>query len=263
MASCHPPLTQLSRARSADFISLGADCNSTPNEMSGGSFDPTLATSPLWGLIGGGKRSADEEAWQPCSSQPCKARAPLTCSACQAAHYCSRFVDSLCKFIHITSVIREHQRAHWPKHKSSCAPFTLRNSATRGRHLVASRAIARGEVILEVFFTLPKLPLFVDVATFRSLQSQLGHSSTHLLSVLVATSLPPYLGPGEFPSLPRSIFIFSVTRNVLFGCNLSLPRCSQCGWPVCGPQCEEKPIHRAECKVGTIAKYKQLLIQSS
>ena len=119
--------------------------------MSGGSFDPTLATSPLWALIGGGKRIADEEAWQPCSSQPCKARAPLTCSACQAAHYCSRFVDSLCKFIHITSVIREHQRAHWPKHKSSCAPFTLRNSATRGRHLVASRAIARGEVILEVF----------------------------------------------------------------------------------------------------------------
>merc|ERR1712037_900115 len=54
------------------------------------------------------------------------------------------------------------------------------------------QAIARREVILEVFFTLPKLPLFVDVATFRSLQSQLGHSSTHLLSVLVATRLPPY-----------------------------------------------------------------------
>ena len=32
---------------------------------------------------------------------------------------------------------------------------------------------------------------------------------------------------------------------------ISVCRCSKCHWPVCGPQCEEKPIHRAECKVGT------------
>ena len=155
MATCHPPLTQLSQASSADVISLGADYP-TPNEMSGGSFDPALATSPLWALIGGGKRVAAEKDCQQCSSQPCKAQAPLTCSACQAAHYCSRF-DSLKMHKIFQNVnTREHQRAHWSKHKSSCAPFTLRNSATRGRHLVASRTIGRGEIILEVFSPSPK-----------------------------------------------------------------------------------------------------------
>ena len=55
--------------------------------MSGGSFDPALATSPLWNLIGGGKRGGEEKV---CSLQPCQVKAPLTCSACQAAFYCSR-----------------------------------------------------------------------------------------------------------------------------------------------------------------------------
>ena len=49
-------------------------------------FDPALASSPLWALIGGGK--AEER--KACSASSCSSPAPLTCSACQAAHYCSR-----------------------------------------------------------------------------------------------------------------------------------------------------------------------------
>ena len=58
-------------------------------------------------------------------------------------------------------------------------------------------------------FSEPKFSFFVDVASFRSLRSQQGHSSTHLLSALVAISLPPYLDPGEFPS-------YSVSHGMYF-----------------------------------------------
>ena len=44
---------------------------------------------------------------------------------------------------------RDHQRADWSHHKSSCAPFALRSSKTRGRHLVATRNIAQGDLIFQ------------------------------------------------------------------------------------------------------------------
>ena len=168
--------------------------------MSGGSFDPALATSPLWNLIGGGKRDGKENV---CSLQPCQVKAPLTCSACQAAFYCSRLDKVLRLLRQVLGKIfgpltcRDHQRAHWSKHKSSCSPFTLRNSKTRGRHLVASRAIARGEVILEVWVLLLKMRV-LKFSLFRSPQSLRAHSSIQPLFVLVAIVRLPYLGPGLY-----------------------------------------------------------------
>ena len=53
-------------------------------------FDPALVSCPLWSLIGGGKSEGGKE--QICSVPTCSKPAPLTCSACQAAHYCSRWV---------------------------------------------------------------------------------------------------------------------------------------------------------------------------
>ena len=140
---------------------------------------------------------------------------------------------------------RDHQRAHWSKHKSSCSPFTLRNSKTRGRHLVASRAIARGEVILEVWVLLLKMRV-LKFSLFRSPQSLQARSSTQPLFVLVAIVRLPYLGPGFYLGSPihRDKYILDSLNKIVLFC-----RCSKCDWPVCGVQCEERPIHRAECKV--------------
>ena len=33
-------------------------------------------------------------------------------------------------------------------------------------------------------------------------------------------------------------------------------RCSRCSWPLCGPQCETRPLHTAECKVFAVAGVK-------
>ena len=79
------------RLRSVYFLPQ----SSAASTMSGGSFDPALATSPLWNLIGGGKRDGEEKV---CSLQPCQVKAPLTCSACQAAFYCSRLDKVFDKF---------------------------------------------------------------------------------------------------------------------------------------------------------------------
>ena len=76
------------RSAAASFLLLPADEEVGEPGLKMSCFDPALATSPLWALIGGGK--SDEGKTSTCSSTSCTAPAPLTCSACQAAHYCSR-----------------------------------------------------------------------------------------------------------------------------------------------------------------------------
>ena len=203
LATCHPPLTRLSQASSADVISLGADYP-TPNEMSGGSFDPASATSPLWALIGGGKRVAAEKDCQQCSSQPCKAQAPLTCSACQAAHYCSRF-DSLKMQVYCTKYFKilTPGSTSEPTGQNTSHPAPPSPSATQPpgvATLLRPGPSVGGKSYLRYFpHRQSKFSLFGDIATFRSLQSQLDHSNTQLLSALVAISLPPCLDPGGPP----------------------------------------------------------------
>ena len=74
------------RSAAASFLLLPADEEVGEPGLKMSCFDPALATSPLWALIGGGKSDKTST----CSSTSCSATAPLTCSACQAAHYCSR-----------------------------------------------------------------------------------------------------------------------------------------------------------------------------
>ena len=92
-------------------------------------FDPSSSSSPLWRLLAPQLPLAPA----PCGAPQCLAPAPLTCGGCHTAHYCSR----------------DHQRHMWAHHRTSCRPFKLVSSPSVGRHLVATRAIAPGEVILE------------------------------------------------------------------------------------------------------------------
>ncbi|XP_046688196.1 SET domain-containing protein SmydA-8-like [Homalodisca vitripennis] len=63
----------------------------------------------------------------------CSQKGPLTCSACKMVSYCSK----------------EHQKHHWPEHKTQCRPFEVRTSPELGRYLVATRDVAAGEVLYE------------------------------------------------------------------------------------------------------------------
>ncbi|KAL1115615.1 hypothetical protein AAG570_005905 [Ranatra chinensis] len=63
----------------------------------------------------------------------CSKTASSKCAGCGIAYYCSR----------------EHQKAHWSKHKHICKPFTVKEDGVLGRHLVATRRIRRGEVVLK------------------------------------------------------------------------------------------------------------------
>lgn len=64
----------------------------------------------------------------------CGVPAARRCANCRAAAYCSK----------------AHQRAHWNDgHKAACRPYAVVASAELGRHWVATRDVAAGEVLLE------------------------------------------------------------------------------------------------------------------
>ena len=94
-------------------------------------FDPGLSCSPLWRLIAPEYRDGREAGG--CWVEGCERRAPLTCGGCQEARYCSK----------------EHQRDHWKVHRPHCRPFKVARAPGVGRHLVATRDINPGEIILE------------------------------------------------------------------------------------------------------------------
>ncbi|KAK4873758.1 hypothetical protein RN001_013118 [Aquatica leii] len=62
----------------------------------------------------------------------CQQPAELKCSGCKLIAYC-------CK---------EHQKKHWKTHKSECRPFEIQTSPDLGRHLVATRDLNAGDMIL-------------------------------------------------------------------------------------------------------------------
>nr|CAD7264050.1 unnamed protein product [Timema shepardi] len=79
----------------------------------------------------------DEEGVVACDV--CGAHAPNKCSACKQVAYCTK----------------EHQKQDWKRHKEVCRPFVVCSSPEMGRHLLASRDLTPGDVILS------ELPLVV------------------------------------------------------------------------------------------------------
>ncbi|KAK7084473.1 hypothetical protein SK128_012411 [Halocaridina rubra] len=63
----------------------------------------------------------------------CKKAAKQFCSSCRAVFYCSR----------------ECQKEDWKTHKIKCKLFVVQNHPIYGRHMVATRDIRAGEIILK------------------------------------------------------------------------------------------------------------------
>ncbi|XP_018013573.1 SET domain-containing protein SmydA-8-like isoform X2 [Hyalella azteca] len=63
----------------------------------------------------------------------CGVTASQRCGRCHVTHYCNR----------------EHQRQHWQQHKKLCNPYVVAESSTLGRHILASRDLQPGEIILK------------------------------------------------------------------------------------------------------------------
>ncbi|XP_017758947.1 PREDICTED: protein msta-like [Eufriesea mexicana] len=62
----------------------------------------------------------------------CNKRATLKCSGCKQQFYCKK----------------EHQRRDWPRHRSACQAWEIRENSELGRHLLASRDLNPGDVIV-------------------------------------------------------------------------------------------------------------------
>lgn len=62
----------------------------------------------------------------------CDKPATTRCGNCKLAFYCDK----------------EHQRKHWPNHKSNCLTYEIHENEKLGRHLIASRDLNTGDLVL-------------------------------------------------------------------------------------------------------------------
>lgn len=62
----------------------------------------------------------------------CGKNAMLKCGGCRREFYCDK----------------SHQSQDWPRHKSTCGSWKISHEPTLGRHLLATRDLAPGDVIL-------------------------------------------------------------------------------------------------------------------
>ena len=62
----------------------------------------------------------------------CHSPANQRCTGCHVTFYCGK----------------EHQKQHWKKHKNHCCAYKVTSSEYLGRHLVATRDLKQGELIL-------------------------------------------------------------------------------------------------------------------
>lgn len=122
----------------------------------------------------------------------CSATANLSkCSNCKQAHYCSV----------------AHQKADWRQHKTACHPFRIATNAEFGRHLIATRDIRAGEIVLR--------------------------------------ERPLVRGPSQITSPVCVGCLQGLDESQL--CGADAVTCERCGWPVCSAECSADVGHRDEC----------------
>ncbi|RVE47333.1 hypothetical protein evm_008014 [Chilo suppressalis] len=132
----------------------------------------------------------------------CQQSANQTCGGCKLVYYCSK----------------AHQKLGWREgHKFKCCAFKVQFSDTYGRHMVATRDIKQGEMILK------EKPAIIGPRM---------STAPHCLSC----------GKKLQPMKIKDVFDFY--------------KCKSCNWPMCGPECEKADIHKSECKVMTDRNYK-------
>lgn len=114
---------------------------------------------------------------------------------------------------------RAHQKLDWREgHKFKCCAFKVQYSDTFGRHMIATRDIRQGEMILK------ERPAVIGPRV-----------STFPMCLGCNTKLEPtQMEDGK----------------------LDFYKCSSCQWPLCGKKCESSEWHKEECKLMTERKYK-------
>ena len=215
-------------------------------------FDPALASSPLWALIGGGK-AGEGKRQEACSASSCSSPAPLTCSACQAVHYCSRCCSC---YINPTSW-DQNDNFHHILTPGSTRRLTGLLTNPAARRLPSGRQRQEADTLWPRE-TLHKATLYSK-----------NHHSLQVLSKQaddIKPAFPPKKGPRQYTApvclgchRPASLLgPRHVPANQALTLIPPVCRCSKCQWPVCGPECEARPIHRAECKVEIWLRYDYL-----
>lgn len=132
----------------------------------------------------------------------CQQPANQTCGGCKLVYYCSK----------------GHQKLGWREgHKFKCCAFKIQYSDSLGRHMIATRDIKQGEMILK--------------------------------------EKPAVMGP-KMSCSPQCLSCGMKLEPNKVGDQYEFYNCSSCNWPMCGPQCEKADVHKAECKIMTDRKYK-------
>lgn len=147
-----------------------------------------------------------------CNKQQSRRKMP-TCDVCQQP---ANQICGGCKLVYYCS--RPHQKLGWREgHKFKCCAFKIEYSDTLGRHMIATRDIKQGEMILK------EKPAVIG---------------PKVACTTVCLSCGKYLDPNEYQD------------------NFDYYKCSKCNWPMCGPACENAEVHKPECKAMTDRKYK-------
>lgn len=132
----------------------------------------------------------------------CQQPANQTCGGCKLVYYCSR----------------GHQKLGWREgHKFKCCAFKVQYSDTVGRHMVATRDIKQGEMILK--------------------------------------EKPAVLGP-KITCPAQCLGCGKKLEPQTIGDKLDFYKCTICNWPMCGPKCEKSEGHQPECKIMSDRKFK-------
>ncbi|KAM3965788.1 SET domain-containing protein SmydA-8 [Aphomia sociella] len=132
----------------------------------------------------------------------CQQPANQICGGCKLVYYCSR----------------AHQKLGWREgHKFKCCAFKVQYSDTFGRHMIATRDIKQGEMILK--------------------------------------EKPAVIGP-RMTCAPQCLACGKKLEATKIEDTYDFYKCSMCNWPMCGPQCEKADIHKPECKAMTDRKYR-------
>ncbi|XP_041982341.1 SET domain-containing protein SmydA-8 [Aricia agestis] len=133
----------------------------------------------------------------------CQEPANQTCGGCKLVYYCSK----------------AHQKIGWREgHKFNCRAFKVQYSDSFGRHMVATRDIKQGEIILK--------------------------------------EKPAVIGP-KISCTPQCLTCGKKLSPMQVGNTLDFYKCSLCNWPMCDSVCEQSEVHsEQECKIMTKRKYK-------
>ncbi|XP_059048714.1 SET domain-containing protein SmydA-8 [Achroia grisella] len=132
----------------------------------------------------------------------CQQPANQICGGCKLAYYCSR----------------GHQKLGWREgHKFKCCAFKIQYSDTYGRHMIATRDIKQGEMILK--------------------------------------EKPAVIGP-RMSCAPHCLACGKKLEPLKREDCFDFYKCSLCNWPMCGPECEKADIHKLECKIMSDRKYR-------